>query len=49
MWQHEEETEDVLRGPAMWCSITLQLAGTVRKVGADDTDIVKKGDVLVAL
>lgn len=48
VWQHEEETEDAyVAGHVV--QITPQLAGTVRKVGADDTDIVKKGDVLVML
>lgn len=48
VWQNEEETEDAYVAGHL-VQITPQIAGTVRKVAADDTDIVKKGDVLVAL
>lgn len=48
VWQHEEETEDAYVAGHL-VQITPQVGGTVRKVLADDTDIVKKGDVLVSL
>lgn len=48
VWQNEEETEDAYVAGHL-VQITPQVAGTVRKVAADDTDIVKKGDLLVAL
>lgn len=47
-WQHEEETEDAYVAGHL-VQITPQVAGTVRKVMVDDTDVVKKGDVLLAL
>ena len=47
-WQHEEETEDAYVAGHL-VMITPQVNGTVRKVMYDDTDVVKKGDVLVAL
>lgn len=48
LWQHEEETEDAYVAGHL-IQITPQVAGTVRKVMFDDTDLVKKGDVLVSL
>ena len=48
VWQHEEETEDAYVAGHL-VMITPQVNGTVRKVIYDDTDVVKKGDVLVAL
>ena len=48
VWQNEEETEDAYVAGNL-VQITPQIAGTVRKVTVDDTDIVKKGDVLVVL
>ncbi|UOO80788.1 HlyD family efflux transporter periplasmic adaptor subunit [Uruburuella testudinis] len=48
VWQNEEETEDAYVAGHL-VQITPQIAGTVRKVAVDDTDIVKKGDVLVSL
>lgn len=48
VWQHEEITEDAyVAGHSV--QITPQIAGSVRKIMADDTGIVKKGDVLVLL
>ena len=47
-WQYEEETEDAYVAGHL-VMITPQVNGTVRKVMYDDTDVVKKGDVLVAL
>lgn len=47
-WQHEEETEDAYVAGRV-VQITPQVGATVRKVLHDDTDIVKKGDVLVVL
>ena len=47
-WQYEEETEDAYVAGHL-VQITPQVTGTVRKVMYDDTDVVKKGDVLVAL
>lgn len=48
IWQHEEKTDDAhVAGHLV--QITPQIAGTVRRVTVDDTDIVKKGDVLVVL
>ena len=44
-WQHEEETEDAYVAGRV-VQITPQTGGTVRKVLHDDTDVVKKGDVL---
>lgn len=48
LWQHEEETEDAYVAGHL-VQITPQVSGSVRKVLADDTDVVKKGDVLVEL
>ena len=48
VWQHEEETEDAYVSGHL-VQITPQIASTVRRVSVDDTDIVKKGDVLVVL
>ncbi|MDO5068846.1 MAG: efflux RND transporter periplasmic adaptor subunit [Neisseria zoodegmatis] len=48
VWQHEEETDDAYVAGHL-VQITPQIAGTVRRVMVDDTDIVKKGDVLVVL
>ncbi|UOO87691.1 efflux RND transporter periplasmic adaptor subunit [Neisseria arctica] len=48
VWQHQEETEDAYVAGHL-VQITPQVAGTVRKVAVEDTDIVKKGDVLVIL
>ncbi|WP_437179473.1 HlyD family secretion protein [Neisseria perflava] len=48
LWQHSEETEDAYVAGHL-VQITPQVSGTVRKVMVDDTDVVKKGDVLVAL
>lgn len=47
-WQYGEETEDAYVAGHL-VQITPQVTGTVRKVMYDDTDVVKKGDVLVAL
>ena len=47
-WQHEEKTEDAYVAGYL-VQITPQVGGTVRKVIFDDTDVVKKGDVLVTL
>lgn len=47
-WQHEEETEDAYVAGRV-VQVTPQKGGTVRKVLHDDTDAVKKGDVLAAL
>jgi len=47
-WQHEETTEDAYVAGYL-VQITPQVGGTVRKVMFDDTDVVKKGDVLVTL
>ena len=47
-WQHEEETEDTYVAGRV-VQITPQTGGTVRKVLHDDTDVVKKGDVLAVL
>ena len=47
-WQHEEETEDAYVAGRV-VQITPQTGGTVRKVLHDDTDVVKKGDVLAVL
>ena len=47
-WQYEKETEDAYVAGHL-VQITPQVTGTVRKVMYDDTDVVKKGDVLVAL
>lgn len=44
-WQHEEETEDAYVAGRV-VQVTPQKGGTVRKVLHDDTDAVKKGDVL---
>ncbi|MBF0803283.1 MULTISPECIES: efflux RND transporter periplasmic adaptor subunit [Neisseria] len=48
VWQHEEKTDDAYVAGHL-VQITPQVAGTVRKVLVDDTDTVKKGDVLVSL
>ncbi|QEY25108.1 HlyD family secretion protein [Neisseria zalophi] len=48
IWQHEEETDDAYVAGHL-VQITPQVGGTVRKVLVDDTDLVKKGDVLVLL
>lgn len=48
VWQHEEKTDDAYVAGHL-VQITPQVAGTVRKVLVDDTDIVKRGDVLVSL
>ncbi len=48
VWQHEEETDDAYVAGHL-VQITPQVAGTVRKVLVDDTDIVKRGDVLMSL
>ena len=45
-WQHEETTEDAYVAGYL-VQITPQVGGTVRQVMFDDTDVVKKGDVLV--
>ncbi|MDO4641652.1 MAG: HlyD family efflux transporter periplasmic adaptor subunit [Neisseria sp.] len=48
VWQHEQSTDDAyVAGYSV--QITPQVAGTVRKVTVDDTEIVKKGHVLVTL
>lgn len=47
-WQYEETTEDAYVAGYL-VQITPQVGGTVRKVMFDDTDVVKKGDVLVTL
>lgn len=47
-WQHEEETEDAYVAGRV-VQVTPQKGGTVRKVLHDDTDAVKKGDVLAVL
>lgn len=47
-WQHEEETEDAYVVGHL-VQITPQITGTVRKVMFDDTELVKKGDVLITL
>ncbi len=47
-WQHEEETEDSYVAGHL-VQITPQITGTVRKVMFDDTELVKKGDVLITL
>ena len=47
-WQHEEETEDAYVAGHL-VQITPQITGTVRKVMFDDTELVKKGDVLITL
>ena len=47
-WQHEEETEDAYVAGRV-VQITPQTGGVVRKVLHDDTDVVKKGDVLAVL
>ena len=46
--QHEEETEDAYVAGHL-VQITPQITGTVRKVMFDDTELVKKGDVLLTL
>ncbi|MCS4534089.1 efflux RND transporter periplasmic adaptor subunit [Neisseria montereyensis] len=48
IWQHEEETDDAYVAGHL-VQITPQVGGTVRKVLVDDTDLVKKGEVLVLL
>ncbi len=48
VWQHEESTEDAYVSGHL-VQVTPRLNGTVRKVAVDDTDIVKKDDVLVTL
>ena len=48
IWQHEEETDNAYVAGHL-VQITPQTAGTVRRVTVDDTDIVKKGDVLAVL
>ena len=48
IWQHEQDTDDAYVSGNL-VQITPQIGGTVRKVAVDDTDIVKKGYVLVAL
>lgn len=48
VWQHEEKTDDAYVAGHL-VQITPQIGGTVRRVAVDDTDIVKKGDVLVVL
>lgn len=48
VWQHEEETEEAYVAGHL-VQITPQVGGTVRKVLVDDTDVVRKGDVLVSL
>lgn len=48
LWQHEEETEDAYVAGHL-VQVTPQVTGTVRKILVDDTYMVKKGDVLVAL
>ena len=47
-WQHEEETEDAYVAGHL-VQITPQITGTVRKVMFDDTELVKKSDVLITL
>ena len=47
-WQHEEETEDAYVAGHL-VQLTPQITGTVRKVMFDDTELVKKGDVLITL
>lgn len=47
-WQHEEETEDAYVAGHL-VQITPRITGTVRKVMFDDTELVKKGDVLITL
>ena len=47
-WQHEEATEDAYVAGHL-VQITPQITGTVRKVMFDDTELVKKGDVLITL
>jgi len=47
-WQREEETEDAYVAGHL-VQITPQITGTVRKVMFDDTELVKKGDVLITL
>ena len=47
-WQHEEETEDAYVAGHL-VQITPQITGTVRRVMFDDTELVKKGDVLITL
>lgn len=47
-WQQEEETEDAYVAGRV-VQVTPQKGGTVRKVLHDDTDAVKKGDVLAVL
>ena len=47
-WQHEEETEDAYVAGHL-VQITPQITGTVRKVMFDDTELVRKGDVLITL
>mgnify|MGYP000585404300 CR=1 FL=1 len=48
VWQFEEKTEDAyVAGHVV--QITPRIGGTVRKVSVDDTDIVKKDDVLMTL
>lgn len=46
--QKEEVTEEAYVAGHL-VQVTPQVAGTVRKVMVDDTDVVKKGDVLAAL
>ncbi|PSJ79783.1 efflux RND transporter periplasmic adaptor subunit [Neisseria iguanae] len=48
MLQNEEATDDAYVAGHL-VQITPQVNGTVRKVMVDDTDVVKKGDVLVSL
>lgn len=48
VWQHEQETDDAYVAGHL-VQITPQVGGTVRKVSADDTEIVKKDYVLVTL
>ncbi|WP_416192717.1 efflux RND transporter periplasmic adaptor subunit [Neisseria sp. CCUG12390] len=46
--ENEEETEEAYVAGHL-VQITPQVGGTIRRVMADDTDVVKKGDVLIIL
>lgn len=46
--ENEEQTEQAYVAGHL-VQVTSQVDGTVRKVMADDTDVVKKGDVLISL
>lgn len=48
VWQHEQTTDDAYVAGHL-VQITPQIGGTVRKVSVEDTEIVDKGHVLVAL